>query len=114
MFNKTIEDLASKFCNNLCDSCKANGKCRNNTNYAPTQELQSNKISPQQKAKAMFDFYDKILKIQFNESSNLLAVTFALQEVDAVLNVIYDNWYDSQNGVYEYYLAVKEEIFKIK
>jgi hypothetical protein len=114
MFNKTIEDLARKGCNNLCASCKANGKCRNNTDYEPTQELQSNKISPQQKAKAIFDFYDKILKIQFNESSNLLAVTFALQEVDAVLNVIYDNWYDSQNGVYEYYLAVKEEIFKIK
>ena len=37
----------------------------------------------------------------------------AIKCVDEIISLIYEHWYDSCNGQYEYYTKIKEELIKL-
>ena len=71
-------------------------------------------MTAKEKAEEIIDRYVQLLPYYSKESNQRKAIASALLSVNGILDVIYSNYYDIGNGVYEFWEQVREEIISLQ
>ena len=115
----------NKSCTEMCPICKQKGRCDRIKESITSEGLVLRELSYKElfgfdkekestkKAKELYNYANRVVHSQFQESSIIVNRMLALKIVDEVLEVVYQNWYDSNNGVFEFWGDVQNEIFKL-
>lgn len=71
-------------------------------------------MTAKEKAEEIIYNYVQLLPYHSKESNQRKAIASALLSVNGIIDVIYSNYYDIGNGVYEFWEQVREEIISLQ
>lgn len=66
-------------------------------------------MTPKEKSEEIINYYKKIISPHVQVSHGI-AKECAIKAVDEIINTLYLNFYDSNNGTYEFWEKVKLEL----